>query len=116
VPFSIFGPRLLKLACFWVFTAFQLVNLPTANYGFFVYLALALHVFLLSDRDIERLTEWLPRPLRARRARQRPPRRIAGWERAVRLGGALVVATLVGGLSTLSAIEAFVPTPPAWAR
>jgi hypothetical protein len=113
VPFSIFGPRLLKLACFWVFTVFQLANLPTANYGFFVYLALALHVFLLSERDIERLAEWVPRSLRAR---QRPPRRIPGWERAVRLGGATLVATLVGGVSTLSAIAAFVPTPPAWQR
>jgi hypothetical protein len=31
VPFSIFGPRLLKLACFWVFTAFQLIPSSSEN-------------------------------------------------------------------------------------
>jgi hypothetical protein len=50
VPFAIFGPRAVRLGALVVLTGFQLVNLATANYGFFVYLTLALHVFLLSDR------------------------------------------------------------------
>lgn len=116
LPFLIFGPRPLKLVCFWLFTAFQLVNLVTSNYGFFVYLALALHVFLLTDRDLERLAAWLPWPWRAPRARDRPPRSVPQWERAVRIGGVVLVSTLVGGVSALGAIAAFVAAPPAWER
>jgi hypothetical protein len=54
VPFAIFGPRRLRLAAAVLFTGFQLLNLATANYGFFCYLALALHVFLLDERDVAR--------------------------------------------------------------
>jgi lipase maturation factor 1 len=113
VPFFAFGPRALKLVCFAALSAFQLVNLATANYGFFVYLALALHVFLLTDRDITRLAA----PLR----RQRPPRPTplllrAPWaDRLRRAGAAAVVATVVG-VSAADAISAFVPTPRAWQR
>lgn len=112
LPFFIFGPRALKLLCFAVFTIFQLINAATANYGFFVYLTLALHVFLLSDRDVERLAAWLPwrrRPLSA-------PRPIAPWEHRLRLIGAALVVALFAGISTIDAIAAFVPMPPAWQR
>jgi hypothetical protein len=34
----------------FIFTGFQLANLLTPNYGFFVYSGLVLHVFLLNDR------------------------------------------------------------------
>jgi hypothetical protein len=54
LPFAIFasrGPRLVAAA---LFTLFQALNIATANYGFFCYLALALHVFLLDDRDVAR--------------------------------------------------------------
>jgi hypothetical protein len=55
VPFAIFGPRWLRLTAATLFTVFQLLNIATANYGFFCYLALALHVFLLDDRDLARV-------------------------------------------------------------
>ena len=48
----ILGPRFLKLIAFLGFTGFQVIDISTANYGFFCYLSLALHVFLLEDRDI----------------------------------------------------------------
>lgn len=64
VPLLIWGPRRARLAAFAAFTGFQLVNTATANYGFFTYISLALHVFLLSDADVERaraaLTAWAP--------------------------------------------------------
>ncbi len=65
LPFFFFGPRRLRIISLIALTGFQLVNLATANYGFFVYLALALHVFLLDGRDIEvataRVDGWLAR-------------------------------------------------------
>jgi len=54
VPFAIFGPRRPRLVAAAAFTLFQVVNIATANYGFFCYLALALHVTLLDDADVER--------------------------------------------------------------
>jgi hypothetical protein len=59
VPFAIFGPRRARLAAAVAFTGFQLVNALTANYGFFCYLAAALHVFLLDDDDLARLRRFL---------------------------------------------------------
>ena len=61
VPFAIFGPRRLRLGALAIFTGFQVVDLATANYGFFCYLALALHVFLLDDEDVERVRRWARR-------------------------------------------------------
>jgi hypothetical protein len=49
VPFAIFGEKYLRRASFVIFGGFQLINIATANYGFFCYLALALHLFLLED-------------------------------------------------------------------
>ena len=60
--FLILGPRPARLAALVAFTGFQILNLGTANYGFFVYLALALHVFLLDDTDLERIARRLPWP------------------------------------------------------
>ena len=59
VPFAVFGPRRARLATAAILTLFQLINAATANYGFFVYLALGLHVFLLDDGDVERARAWL---------------------------------------------------------
>jgi uncharacterized membrane protein YphA (DoxX/SURF4 family) len=59
VPFAIFGPRRARLFAAVAFTLFQLVNVVTANYGFFCYLALALHLFLLDDLDLERARRWV---------------------------------------------------------
>ena len=57
--FLILGPRPARLAALAGFTGFQILNLGTSNYGFFVYLALALHVFLLDDTDLERISKRL---------------------------------------------------------
>jgi hypothetical protein len=54
--FLILGPRRARLAALVGFTGFQLINLATASYGFFVLLTLALHVFLLDDGDLEVLS------------------------------------------------------------
>jgi hypothetical protein len=66
VPFAFFGPRPARLAAGAAFTLFQIANAATANYGFFCYLAVALHLFLLDDRDVraliagrERFGRWL---------------------------------------------------------
>jgi hypothetical protein len=61
VPFAIFAPRALRLGALAALTGFQLVNLATANYGFFVWLALALHLFMLDDGDLLRARAWLAR-------------------------------------------------------
>jgi hypothetical protein len=55
----IFGPRFFKLIAFVSFTGFQFIDIATANYGFFCYLSLALHLFLLEDRDLLWLYEKL---------------------------------------------------------
>lgn len=59
VPFAIFGPRSARRFAFVSFTAFQIINTLTANYGFFTYLSTVLHVFLLDDADLVRLGRWL---------------------------------------------------------
>lgn len=74
VPIAIFGPRRPRLVAAAVFTLFQLLNILTANYGFFAYLAVALHVFLLDERDLARARRGLERrapALRRLRARAR---------------------------------------------
>jgi len=111
VPLLIFGPRALKLLCFAVFSAFQIANVLTANYGFFVYLALALHVFLLVDADVERVVGWLPRA-----ARTRPPRSISIWERGLRTAAAAAVVILFVGVSVVDALGAFAPMSRGWQR
>ena len=55
----ILGPRRARLAALVAFTGFQILNFATASYGFFVPLALALHVFLLDERDALKMTAWL---------------------------------------------------------
>ena len=55
VPFAIFGPRPARLVALVVFTGFQILNIATANYGFFSYLALVLGLVLLDGRDVRRL-------------------------------------------------------------
>jgi hypothetical protein len=59
VPFAFFGPRRARLAAAASLTAFQVVNAATANYGFFCYLAAALHVFLLDDGDLAPVRRFL---------------------------------------------------------
>jgi uncharacterized membrane protein YphA (DoxX/SURF4 family) len=113
LPIAIFGPRVGRLAALAVFSGFQALNLATANYGFFCYLALTLHVFLLDDRDLTRVwsalgrrVPWLARVraprLRPRgpaaqeaRAATRAPSRRRLW--VGRVGAALLVIFSVGG-------------------
>lgn len=72
VPLLVFGPRRARLIAFAAFTSFQFVNTATANYGFFTYLSVTLHLFLLSDRDVQPLLARLR--LRAPAARTAVPR------------------------------------------
>jgi len=67
VPFGIFvGFRRVRLACAAILTSFQIINAATANYGFFCYLAAALHVFLLDDGDVARVAAYVRARLRLR--------------------------------------------------
>lgn len=61
LPFGIFLGRRPRLVVFAALTGFQVLNLATANYGFFCLLALALHLFLLRDDDLARPRAWLAR-------------------------------------------------------
>lgn len=81
VPLLIFGPRRARLLAFAAFTGFQIVNTATANYGFFTYLSLSLHVFLLSDRDVTPLLARLRIAPRAPAAAAPRP-----WARALARG------------------------------
>ena len=58
VPWLALMTRPMRLTACVLLTAFQLSNAATANYGFFVPLALSLHVFLLDDALI--LALWEP--------------------------------------------------------
>lgn len=60
VALLVFAGRRGRLVACAALTLFQLINLATANYGFFVYLALALHLFLLRDADLEWVAARLP--------------------------------------------------------
>jgi hypothetical protein len=55
VPLFVFGPRALRRAAFVLLSSFQVLNMLTANYGFFVPLSLALHLWLLDDETLARL-------------------------------------------------------------
>jgi hypothetical protein len=59
--FLILGSRRARLAALVGFTGFQLINLATASYGFFVLLALALHVFLLDEGDLDAVSRFRPK-------------------------------------------------------
>src|SRR5262249_9205522 len=77
-PVLIFTPRWGRLAAFAVFTTFQIVNIATANYGFFSYLALVLGVFLLDDTAVVWLSREAPHAIRKAMARLTMPRS-RGW-------------------------------------
>ena len=110
LPVLAFGPRTARLALLVVLSGFQAINLATANYGFFVYLALALHLFLLTDADLSRILARIPRwrPLAIAVPRER-------WRR-LRVAGAVVITTLYLGLSLVDGLLTFMPMPPALER
>ena len=90
VPLLVFGPRVSRRIAFVILTAFQLVNFATAGYGFFVPLALALHLWLLDDETLARLRLRVGVPVPA--------------SRRARLAAAIALATWC----SLSLVEAFV--------
>jgi lipase maturation factor 1 len=79
LPFAFFGPRPARLVAAGALTGFQLVNIATANYGFFCHLALALHLFLLEDRDLAWLARFVPRRPAPAASSPRRWRLIAAW-------------------------------------
>jgi hypothetical protein len=110
VPFFAFaGPRRIRYACIVILTGFQVINAATANYGFFCYLAAALHVFLLDDADVARAGARLRARLhlRPRAARaELPPQRRAPI---------LVIFGVFCALSTIDALVSFVDAQPLFA-
>ncbi|HEY4184953.1 MAG TPA: lipase maturation factor family protein [Polyangia bacterium] len=106
VPFAIFGPRRARLTAAALLTLFQLINAATANYGFFCYLSVCLHVFLLDDADV---AAW-----RARFEKRRPERALFSrwrarlrWPPAPRRGLALVAVAGWLGVSLVEALFHF---------
>ncbi|MGD9764269.1 MAG: lipase maturation factor family protein [Candidatus Binatia bacterium] len=104
-PLLVFGPRRARLWLFAAFGAFQLANVATANYGFFVYLALILQVFLLADADLQRVLDRLP--TRGRIARSGAPARAAPAE--LRPALAVLVTAIYVGISAGDALATFAP-------
>jgi hypothetical protein len=116
LPMAIFGPRWCRLVVALLFTGFQLANIVTANYGFFAYLTIVLHVFLLGDRDAARFTVWRRagasfrwRAAPVEKASVRPP--TLRWLSPL---AATVVVLLYGGISFADAWLQFGQPPPAW--
>lgn len=83
VPFLIFFGRKGRLVASAVFAGFQFLNILTANYGFFSYLALVLQVMLLDDADVRRASRAL-RALPGRWQRVFPRSRASPRSRANR--------------------------------
>jgi hypothetical protein len=98
----------VKLFTFAVLTGFQVINALPANYGFFVYLALALQVFLLTDRDLgwvgQRLARW-------RASRPAGPSPAPALPR-LRAYAARLAVIVFAGISLCDALLAFAPLPP----
>ena len=112
VPLAIFGPRLARRFAFVVFTGFQIVNAATANYGFFCYLATALHVFLLDDEDLTRAWTHLRNLLTIFRKpldNQPSPSPQPQPHRA-RTAMAIAAVSLYAVLSTIEALHGFAPS------
>ena len=78
-----FGPRWMRIVCFWVVTVWQAGVILTANYAFLNYLVLVLGFWLLDDRYCMRLTpmRWRGRLEAALAAGSLVPARL-DWERA----------------------------------
>ncbi|HEX4460343.1 MAG TPA: lipase maturation factor family protein, partial [Polyangia bacterium] len=114
VPLVIFvGARRVRLACAAILTAFQLVNAATANYGFFCYLAAALHVFLLDDADVERVGNWLRARLhRARVVAHVPPSAPALRHARARKLASLALLAVFVTVSTADALVSFTDSAP----
>jgi uracil-DNA glycosylase family 4 len=113
LPIGIFGPRRVRLFVAAFLTAFQLVNLFTANYGFFVYLALPLHLFCLDDSDVLAARAWLRKKLRL--PETAPPEEaplLEGRRRVAMIVGASLVSALFVAISIIDALFAFTEPGP----
>jgi hypothetical protein len=116
VPFGIFGPRRVRQATAGILTGFQLINILTANYGFFAYLAITLHVFLIDERDLiqlwTRLRLRLPSNLRQRlkldpsqsETQPPPPKQ---WRHVLGVATAVIVSVSFVTISTIDALINF---------
>jgi hypothetical protein len=120
VPFAFFGPRRARLIAAVALTGFQIINAATANYGFFCYLAVTLHLFLLDDGDVARLRECvrtrLPARLLARiHAPAGPPSRPV-WDRwppalrRVAVAAGVTAVTAYVGISLVEGLQRFGPS------
>jgi lipase maturation factor 1 len=109
VPFAIFGPRRVRLAAAAILTGFQLVNIATANYGFFAYLAIVLHVFLLDDRDLIRVWTRIKTLLRRKNAPAKPleDALVPRWRFQLRVAVAVVVSFFFVAISTVDGLINF---------
>lgn len=109
VPFGIFvGFRRVRLACAAILTSFQIINAATANYGFFCYLAAALHVFLFDDADVARILAFV-------RARLHLPPAPAATEARARAWPAIVLLAVFVAVSVIDALVSFVDSPTLFA-
>ena len=54
LAWGVFGPRFTRRVALFAFTSFQIVNMATANYGFFCWFALGISVVLLDEEDVAR--------------------------------------------------------------
>jgi hypothetical protein len=104
LPFAIFAGRRARLVTLVVLSGFQVINWFTANYGFFVILALALHLFLLDDADLRALREKVGLRVRAPGAASSG----TGMGRGVRVLAA-VASCLFVAASVNEGIRAFAP-------
>jgi len=102
IPWGVFGSRRIRLATLAALTGFQLLNLATANYGFFICLVLALHLFLLDDDDLTRAWTALTHRLRFL-ARRSPPATVPQPPR--RRWRTVATATFIAAFATISTIE-----------
>jgi lipase maturation factor 1 len=105
LPFAIFGPRRARLGAAVAFTSFQVINAATANYGFFCYLAAALHVFLLDEQDVARLPRLLRR-VPAPASRPAPKAASDPLVADARFFGRAAAALGVGAYFALSLVQA----------
>jgi hypothetical protein len=112
VPFAIFGPRRARLTAAAIFTLFQIINAATANYGFFCYLATALHVFLLDERDLVRFWTWSRSRLRlSAPAAIAEPLARPSWRMQLGRVTAVIVASTFVGISVIDGLINFADSP-----
>jgi hypothetical protein len=117
LPIGIFASKRVRLLLACAFTAFQLANIATANYGFFAYASIALNVFLLTDDELARLPRWLVGRTQPSFRQWRNDGAVPATSRRwlPRIGAAFVV-TLYVGISAADAWMTFARPPVSWVR